>query len=425
MMMDGSGCDNPAPLPVGHEAAHERDGVSEAVEITAGAVGISLEELVADLESDPGECRRACEGLESVDVETRVSIIQGLAGISTGAGVIRLLELLAASASAETRDAALAGLRKLDGGEDRVRGDSSVEAERWGDPNAGHVPGVLERVLDASRELALVGDPARPRLVNCLVTAVDGMGRGTVAISATRQTERCTAMFLCDVERGITDAIGQVEAESEGAGALLQVAKTQAGGLGVEGIPELALRLLAGCLSLSVPAPARPVTEWLERTLGREFEPRPLLVPTAEESLEPSGSLDLGLRADEVLRACPTWLDRSPLTFELAEEVCLREGPVAVDPRRDSGAFRFLFEHRIIHRLELFRRMLLWMHWFWHCAGERELAGSARILAWQLSDEQFAVPSHPFTVALTARSLDAARQRLGTEDDPRPARKVT
>ncbi|MGA2700483.1 MAG: hypothetical protein ABSH35_05235 [Isosphaeraceae bacterium] len=425
MTMDGSGSDNPAPRPVGHEAAHELDGESEAVEISAGADGISLEELVAQLEHDPGECRRACEGLESVDVETRISIIQGLAGISTGTGVIRLLELLAASESAETREAALAGLKNLDGGEDRVLRDSSVEAERWDDPGAGHAQGVLELVLDSSREIVLVGDPDRPRLVNCLVTAVDGMGRGSVAISATRQTERCTAMFLCDVERGITDAIGQIEAESQGAGALLEVAKARAGGLGIEGIPELALRLLAGSLSLSGPATARPVMEWLERTLGRGFEPRPLPAPTAEWSLEPAGCSDLRLRADQVLRACPTWLDRSPLTFELAEEVSLREGPVAVDPRRDSGAFRFLFEHRIIHRLELYRRMLLWMHWFWRCAGEPELAGSARILASQLSDEQFAVPSHPFTVALTARSLDAARERLGTEDDPRPARKVT
>ncbi len=425
MMMDGSGCDNPAPLPVGHEATHERNGANEAVEVAAGADGISLEELVADLELDPGECRRACEGLESVDVETRVSNIQGLTGISTGAGVIRLLELLAASASPATREAALAGLSNLNGGEDRVREDSSVAAERCDDPGAGQVRGALELARDSSRELALVDDPARPRLVNCLVTAVDGLGRGSVAISATRQTERCTAIFLCDVERGITDAIGQVEVERQGAGALFDVARTQAGGLGIEGIPELALRLLAGSLSLSGPAPARPVMEWLERTLGRGFEPRPLPAPGAEWSPEPRRSPDLRLCADEVLRACPKWLDRSPLTFELAEEVCLREGPVAAAPRRDSGAFRFLFEHRIIHRLELYRRMLLWMHWFWRCAGELELAGSARILAWQLSDEQFAVPSHPFTVALTARSLDAARERLGTKDDPRPARKVT
>jgi hypothetical protein len=425
MTMDGSGSDNPALLPVGHEAADELDGENEAVEISAGANGVSLEELAAQLEQDPGECRRACEGLESVDVETRVSIIEGLAGISAGAGVISLLQLLAASESAETREAALAVQKILDGREDSVLRASSVEAEPWDDPGAGHAQGVLDVALDSSREIVLAGDHARPRLVNCLVTAVDGMGRGSVAISSTRQTERCTAMFLCDVERGITDAIGQVEAESQGAGALLEDAKAQAGSLGIEGTPELALRLLAGCLSLSGPAAARPVMEWLERTLGRGFEPRPLPAPTAEWSLEPAGSSDLLLRADEVLRACPTWLDRSPLTFELAEEVCLREGRVAVDPHRDSGAFRFLFEHRIIHRLELYRRMLLWMHWFWRCAGELELAGSARILAWQLSDEQFAVPSHPFTVVLTARSLDAARERLGTEDDPRPARRVS
>ena len=54
----------------------------------------------------PGKARRACEGLEAVDVETRVSIIQGLVAISTGVGVIRLLELLAASESVETREAA-------------------------------------------------------------------------------------------------------------------------------------------------------------------------------------------------------------------------------------------------------------------------------------------------------------------------------
>ena len=103
--MDGSGSDNPALLPVGHEAADELDGENEAVEISAGANGVSLEELAAQLEQDPGECLRACEGLESVDVETRVSIIEGLAGISAGAGVISLLQLLAASESAETREA--------------------------------------------------------------------------------------------------------------------------------------------------------------------------------------------------------------------------------------------------------------------------------------------------------------------------------
>jgi hypothetical protein len=165
--------------------------------------------------------------------------------------------------------------------------------------------------------------------------------------------------------------------------------------------------------------------EWLERALGCEFEPRPLPFTSAKQSLQQADSSDLLQRAHEVLRACPSWLDRSPLTFELAEELCLREGHVAVDPRRDQGVFRFLFEHRIIHRLELYRRMLLWMHWFWSYAAEPELALSAQTLARQLTDEQFAVPSHPFIVALTALSLNAAREKLGAEDDPRPSTERT
>ena len=165
--------------------------------------------------------------------------------------------------------------------------------------------------------------------------------------------------------------------------------------------------------------------EWLERTLGRGFEPRPLPTPTAEWSLEPAGSSDLLLRADEVLRACPTWLDRSPLTFELAEEVCLREGRVAVDPHRDSGAFRFLFEHRIIHRLELYRRMLLWMHWFWQlCRG----AGARRVCA----DPGVAALGRAVCRAVSSfhggthgSQPGRSSRATGTKDDPRPARRVS
>jgi len=59
--------------------------------------------------------------------------------------------------------------------------------------------------------------------------------------------------------------------------------------------------------------------------------------------------------------------------------------------------------------------MLLWMAWLWKCSGQVELSKSAWALASQLSDEQYAVPSHPFTVELTTRSLKAAQVRLQTE----------
>jgi hypothetical protein len=124
-------------------------------------------------------------------------------------------------------------------------------------------------------------------------------------------------------------------------------------------------------------------------------------------------------RARLVLDACPSWLDASALTFELAEEIWLREGRQFVDPDRDAGAYRFLFEHRLIHRLELYRRMLLWMAWLWSCSGRGELLRSALVLAYQLSDEQYAVPSHPFTLMFTTRSLAEAQVRLRTSEDPR------
>ena len=182
---------------------------------------------------------------------------------------------------------------------------------------------------------------------------------------------------------------------------------------------ELALGLLAACLSL-IPGPfgARPVVEWLELTLGSRFERQPFPARTATEP-EPAGQFGSLRRAGHRgSRACPTWFDRSPLTFELAEEILLREGRVASDPERDSGAFRFLFEHGLIHQLELYRRMLLWMAWFWTCSGQADLAESAGILAWQLADEQFAVPSHPFAAGLMARSLDEAQRAAGNRDRP-------
>ena len=54
------------------------------------------------------------------------------------------------------------------------------------------------------------------------------------------------------------------------------------------------------------------------------------------------------------------------------------------------------------------------MAWFWTCAGDLELSASARILATQLADEQYAVPSHPFATVLMARSLEAAQKQRTT-----------
>ena len=84
-----------------------------------------------------------------------------------------------------------------------------------------------------------------------------------------------------------------------------------------------------------------------------------------------------------------------------------------------AGRFRYLFEHRFLSQLELYRRMLYWMASFWQAAGREYLGQSASALAEQLSDAQHSVPSHPFTVELITRSLLAAQANLDQGNDPR------
>ena len=79
-------------------------------------------------------------------------------------------------------------------------------------------------------------------------------------------------------------------------------------------------------------------------------------------------------------------------------------------------AYRYLFEHRLRGELERYRRMLLWMAWFWRAKGDDELARSALALSWQLSDAQHVVPGHPFTLALATRSLAAVGKNLRPGD---------
>ena len=109
-----------------------------------------------------------------------------------------------------------------------------------------------------------------------------------------------------------------------------------------------------------------------------------------------------------VLRACPLWADRSDLTIDLAREVDLRGSGDPPDPRRDAGAYRYLFEHRFADRIELYQRMLLWMAAFWRATRQVDLGRSALALALQLADPQHAVPSHPFFIELTTMSFEAA-----------------
>jgi hypothetical protein len=216
--------------------------------------------------------------------------------------------------------------------------------------------------------------------------------------------------------------VGEVETGSSAHVSLMETLSLDCGGDCVHDLPELALPLLAATLKLCARTVPLGVRDWLDGTLGPGFSPSEL--PTEVPGLDawPIPQREMPRRARRVIEACPSWLDRSPLTFQLAEEIGLRKEGHAIDPVRDAGAYRFLFEHHLIHRVELYRRMLLWMAWLWRFSGDLELARSALALCCQLSDEQYVVPSHPFILSLTTRSFESAQAWLRAEGKSRSGR---
>jgi hypothetical protein len=391
--------------------------VSAGDRLTQSAEQSWLEEVALQLENNPDECWQAIESLAHVELEVRLSIIDELSALGPRPGAAKLLRLLSSTRDPATRSAAQSALERIVWHADSLPKltASSTLAEVTSGTGG-------EKALGYGQPfLALAGrNGSGPRLARCLVTPVDGRGRATIVVSVNKLHQRRTAAFLCDVERGIRDVVGEVEPESDRAGGLIDAFDQQPAGDCARDVPELALLLLAGSLMLTdVNNATHAVREWLLGTLGPDF--RPAELPTVISDLNASSieHEEMPQRALSILEACPSWLDVSPLTFELAREIWLREGRDAADPTRDAGAYRYLFEHRLSRRLELYGRMLLWMAWLWKYSGLADLSLSAATMAAQLSDEQYAVPSHPFTVELTTRSLLAAQARMRTADDPR------
>lgn len=356
---------------------------------TDADAGGGLADLLAGLERDPEESWSAFQGLEAIDSEDRLRIVAELVKAPAREGLVRLLHLLGASRDPETR----AAVR-------RALGTASNPPIGGG--------------------LALVGGGRiRPRLVFSSVSSLDGEGVGEIVVTTTSGERSTTAAFLCDVRRGIRDARGTMEDDLETVDRFTGAFPDLVAGSTVEDAHELALGLLAGSLMISGWATPTRAREWLNKTLGTGFHSGAFLATKAEWSPAPVSAAVLADHSWSVLEACPSWVDRSALTFELAEEIALRDRRAAADPVRDAGAYRFLFERRLIHRLDLYQRMLLWMAFLWDAAGERDLSLSAGALAGQLADKQYAVPGHPFAVALTTRSLHEAQRLLNTPADPR------
>jgi hypothetical protein len=403
----------------------------------------SLEELASQIEDDPEGLCLALQGLAAVEPDVRAQIIAGLGHAHPhgqtpgrpGPRLIEFLRLLAFAHDPRTRAAALEALANVEGkggpdGPALVAAWSMIAGEHPDPEVAATARRWMARRDPGSRVPPAEARPRRPLLVRSLVTAVDGDGRATVVLSAVGNggddddrgvTTRTSAAFTCDVERGVVDVFGQEAAAPADGDSFVEAVVDEARGEYLADAHGLAVGLLQGCLLLCGPETTPALRYWLEATLGPHVPGHPF--PTPWPDGDPKSSLpdEMAARAGLVLDSCPSWRDASALTHELAEEISLREGDSPPDPRRDAGAYRYLFEHRLRAQLERYRRMLFWMASFWQAAGTTEQGRSALALAAQLSDEQHAVAGHPFTVALSTRSLAAALANLRAGDDPRRA----
>ncbi len=373
----------------------------------------SIESLAEQIEDDPDGCFVAYRGLGGIEPQIRSEIIAGLAGGPLGPGLVAFLRQLAFSDDPQTRSATIAGLS--------ARGeDEPATRTTWAALAADHFDPVVvamarRRLGSAAGSTLAVPERTGPRLLDGLVTAMDGRGRGYLVLAAEDRGRPVACAFRCDANLGVIDVLGH---EGPFDGFLGEFADAP-GRDAVTGVPDLALGLLAGSVLLTGPVVAPALREWLGRTAGPHFRPQPFAGPFGAWDPSSIPMAEMPARAEAVLGSCRGWVDDSHLTYKLAEEIELREGPAPADPRRDAGAYRFLFEHRLLGRLELYRRMLLWMSAFWHACADPELAHSALALAAQLSDPQHAVPGHPFAVVLSTRSLDEARANLRSGIDLR------
>jgi hypothetical protein len=381
----------------------------------------ALETLVEQLEEEPEGSWVALQGIGAVEPEVRAAILEGLAEFPSGPGLISFLRLLSFAHDPTTRDAAL----------DALSGRADFDDEHrfaWGSIAHDHPDKkVRERAIrllepdarGAIREALDNPSRTRPRAVGHLVTALDGAGQGSIMVSSSDRGRWVVATFVCDVWRGVIDAFGQVDDDPSLPSSVFEEFETQLDRDFVGGARDLAEGLLAGSLLLCGPETNPVLRYWLERTVGPDFVPRPFGGLVRDEELASHALQGLTEPIRLIFDACPDWVDASDLTYDLAEEIALRSSEKPPDPKRDAGAYRYLFEHRLHARLEHYRRMLLWMASFWERSGDPDLARSSLTLAWQLSDPQNAVPAHPFTVALTTRSLIAAMEDIRSGRDPR------
>ncbi len=371
-------------------------------------------ELASQIEDDPESTWVALGGLGAIEPEVRREIITGLGDEGSGPGVSRLLRLLSFAADDVCRSAAIEALSG-------PIGDSDDGRLAWAAIAADHPDARLRAIardrLGESAEDAVSAwrngpDRPSPTVRGSAVGGLDRDGRGPILFLSEDRGEWVVASFVCDVTRGVTDVLGGIFDGFDRARGLFDGLREKLGPSAATGADDLARMLLSGALWLGSEAAGPALPFWIERSVGPGFRPAPILADAATRTGETASADPMASRAEAVLEALPDLFDDSDLAGALAEEIRLRDGDSPPDPELDSGAFRYLFEHRLQGRLETYRRMLLWTSAVWGASGHPWLAEAALRVAQELADPGLAVPGHPFLLGLAARSL--ARAGRGT-----------
>ena len=353
-------------------------------------------ELAEQLEEGPDAVWVALQALGAIPPADRRPLVAELApGDHAGPGLAEFLRCLALGFEPGTARAAAEVLARLESGPLGLGPFLPALAARHPDLWTSHLSSIRLEAIGGP----IGSDSLESSDLTCLATGVDHLGRGRIVVASRPNSGAGwdLAEFACDMERGVVQVDGELGAGSRSVDAALAGVAGAPGAFAATDDPEAVLGLLAGSMLLCGPDAPPELTFWLARVAGPEFGPRPWAAPGRVENTPPPG----GDAARIVLEACPTWFDDSALSRDLAREAILR----GESPDDWQGAIRVLFERRLRDRVELYRRMVLWMAVVWEGAGASRLASAARETVAELSDVQNLVPGHGFFRELAARSL--------------------
>lgn len=359
----------------------------EMDDLLADADNTALSDLAREIEADPLTIPAALDALSRIELDTRLEIIAGLGRETASQSLITLLEGLASGGDDATRDVSADALQAVRAR--HRRGQVEVEAEA------------------ASRAIA-TAHPT-PLLIASAIGPLDGEGRAAIVLVAAETDHAVVARFDCEVGGGLVAArLEGPYLHDDAIARWNEVAES----LGPEASRDCAISawlLLTGAAWLSGETLEEGVRAALVATFGDQFAARPIFTPPEAPRRNADEPADIRSDVLAVLAKRPDWRDESDLTRRLADEMRMHDGDLSPDPVRDPGPFRVLFEGRILGRIELYRRMLLWSATVWQESGEVELSTAARRIAEDLSDPQNAVPGNPFAEELMIRSLRDAR----------------